>query len=134
MSTKAPNPVDKYVGSRVRMRRIMLGMSQEKLGEALGLTFQQVQKYEKGTNRVGSGRLLRISRILEVPVTALFEGSGVDGNSAENATLDLIAEPQSMRLVQAFSEIGDADVRTSLVQLVERIADGGRRPEHNQSD
>ena len=62
MSTKAPNPVDKYVGSRVRMRRIMLGMSQEKLGEALGLTFQQVQKYEKGTNRVGASRLQQIPK------------------------------------------------------------------------
>ena len=61
MSAKAPNPVDKYVGSRIRMRRIMLGMSQEKLGEALGLTFQQVQKYEKGTNRVGASRLQQIS-------------------------------------------------------------------------
>src|SRR3982751_6472303 len=64
MSTKAPNPVDKYVGSRVRMRRIMLGMSQEKLGQALGLTFQQIQKYEKGTNRVGASRLQQISEIL----------------------------------------------------------------------
>src|SRR5260370_2337326 len=73
MSTKAPNPVDKYVGSRVRMRRIMLGMSQEKLGEALGLTFQQVQKYEKGTNRVGASRLQQISEILQVPVSFLFE-------------------------------------------------------------
>ena len=79
MSTKAPNPVDKYVGSRVRMRRIMLGMSQEKLGEALGLTFQQVQKYEKGTNRVGASRLQQISEILQVPVSFLFDGgpSGV---------------------------------------------------------
>ena len=74
MSTKAPNPVDKYVGSRVRMRRIMLGMSQEKLGEALGLTFQQVQKYEKGTNRVGASRIQQISEILQVPVSFLFEG------------------------------------------------------------
>ena len=80
MSTKAPNPVDKYVGSRVRMRRIMLGMSQEKLGEALGLTFQQIQKYEKGTNRVGASRLQQISEILQVPVSFLFEGgpSGID--------------------------------------------------------
>ena len=77
MSTKAPNPVDKYVGSRVRMRRIMLGMSQEKLGEALGLTFQQVQKYEKGTNRVGASRLQQISEILQVPVSFLFEGGPV---------------------------------------------------------
>jgi transcriptional regulator with XRE-family HTH domain len=74
MSTKAPNPVDKYVGSRVRMRRIMLGMSQEKLGDALGLTFQQVQKYEKGTNRVGASRIQQISEILQVPVSFLFEG------------------------------------------------------------
>ena len=74
MSTEAPNPVDKYVGSRVRMRRIMLGMSQEKLGEALGLTFQQVQKYEKGTNRVGASRIQQISEILQVPVSFLFEG------------------------------------------------------------
>ena len=74
MSTKAPNPVDKYVGSRVRMRRIMLGMSQEKLGLALGLTFQQVQKYEKGTNRVGASRIQQISEILEVPVSFLFDG------------------------------------------------------------
>src|SRR5205823_5758788 len=86
MSTKAPNPVDKYVGSRVRMRRIMLGMSQEKLGEALGLTFQQIQKYEKGTNRVGASRIQQISEILQVPVSFLFEGgpSGTargDGNS-----------------------------------------------------
>ena len=74
MSIKAPNPVDKYVGSRVRMRRIMLGMSQEKLGEALGLTFQQIQKYEKGTNRVGASRLQQISEILQVPVSFLFDG------------------------------------------------------------
>ena len=74
MSTKAPNPVDRYVGSRVRMRRIMLGMSQEKLGDALGLTFQQIQKYEKGTNRVGASRIQQISEILQVPVSFLFEG------------------------------------------------------------
>ena len=74
MSTKAPNPVDRYVGSRVRMRRIMLGMSQEKLGEALGLTFQQIQKYEKGTNRVGASRIQQIADILQVPVSFLFDG------------------------------------------------------------
>ena len=74
MSIKAPNPVDKYVGSRVRMRRIMLGMSQEKLGEALGLTFQQIQKYEKGTNRVGASRIQQIAEVLQIPVSFLFEG------------------------------------------------------------
>ena len=74
MAKKSPNPTDKYVGSRVRMRRLMLGMSQEKLGEKLGLTFQQVQKYEKGTNRIGASRLQHISQILKVPVAFFFEG------------------------------------------------------------
>ena len=74
MAKKSPNPTDKYVGSRVRMRRLMLGMSQEKLGEKLGLTFQQVQKYEKGTNRIGASRLQHISQILKVPVAFFFDG------------------------------------------------------------
>jgi DNA-binding XRE family transcriptional regulator len=75
MAKKAPNPVDKHVGSRVRMRRMMLGMSQEKLGDALGLTFQQVQKYEKGSNRIGASRLQQISLTLQVPVAFFFEGA-----------------------------------------------------------
>ena len=75
MIKKAPNPIDKHVGSRVRMRRMMVGMSQEKLGDALGLTFQQVQKYEKGTNRIGASRLQQISIILQVPVSFFFEGA-----------------------------------------------------------
>jgi transcriptional regulator with XRE-family HTH domain len=81
MTPKSPNPIDKYVGSRVRMRRIMLSMSQEKLGEALGLTFQQVQKYEKGTNRIGASRLQQISDILQVPVSFLFEGGPAGPNA-----------------------------------------------------
>src|SRR6266700_4896017 len=75
MAKKAPNPIDKHVGSRVRMRRMMLSMSQEKLGGALELTFQQVQKYEKGTNRIGASRLQQISQILQVPVAFFFEGA-----------------------------------------------------------
>src|SRR5436190_23724934 len=75
MAKKAPNPTDKHVGARVRMRRMMLGMSQEKLGDALGLTFQQVQKYEKGANRIGASRLQQISNILQVPVSFFFEGA-----------------------------------------------------------
>src|SRR5258705_1265457 len=75
MAKQAPNPIDKHVGSRVRMRRMMLSMSQEKLGDALGLTFQQVQKYEKGTNRIGASRLQQISNILQVPVSFFFEGA-----------------------------------------------------------
>src|SRR4051812_40316367 len=75
MTKKTPNPTDKHVGSRVRMRRMMLGMSQEKLGDALSLTFQQIQKYEKGTNRIGASRLQQIAQSLQVPVSFFFEGA-----------------------------------------------------------
>jgi len=130
MSTKAPNPVDKYVGSRVRMRRIMLGMSQEKLGDALGLTFQQVQKYEKGTNRVGASRLQQISEILQVPVSFLFEGgpSGVvtSGSFSEGTSpayiSDFLATSEGLALTRAFTRITDAKLRRSIVELVEQIA------------
>ena len=130
MSIKAPNPVDKYVGSRVRMRRIMLGMSQEKLGEALGLTFQQVQKYEKGTNRVGASRLQQISEILQVPVSFLFDGGpsgAINGNGfGEGASpayvSDFLATSEGLALTRAFTRIGDSKMRRSIVELVEQIA------------
>jgi transcriptional regulator with XRE-family HTH domain len=130
MSTKAPNPVDKYVGSRVRMRRIMLGMSQEKLGEALGLTFQQVQKYEKGTNRVGASRIQQISEILQVPVSFLFEGgpSGTgraDGDSEGTSPAyvsDFLATAEGLALTRAFTRITDTKLRRSIVEMVEQIA------------
>ena len=131
MATKAPNPIDKYVGSRVRMRRIMLGMSQEKLGEALGLTFQQIQKYEKGTNRVGASRLQQISEVLQVPVSFLFDGgpSGVvlAENSAESASpayiADFLATSEGLALTRAFTRIPDSKLRRSIVDLVEQIAE-----------
>ena len=92
---KAPNPVDKHVGNRVRMRRKMLAMSQEKLGAALGLTFQQVQKYERGTNRMGASRLQQMSDILQVPVAFFFEGApnasaphGSHGSALSMAEID----------------------------------------------
>jgi len=130
MSTKAPNPVDKYVGSRVRMRRIMLGMSQEKLGEALGLTFQQVQKYEKGTNRVGASRIQQIAEILQIPVSFLFEG-GPRGTVNAGGTIegpspsfvsDFLATSEGLALTRAFTRINDAKLRRSIVELVEQIA------------
>jgi transcriptional regulator with XRE-family HTH domain len=129
MSTKAPNPVDKYVGSRVRMRRIMLGMSQEKLGEALGLTFQQVQKYEKGTNRVGASRIQQIAEILQVPVSFLFEGgptgtANADGGTSPSPSFvsDFLATAEGLALTRAFTRISDAKLRRSIVELVEQIA------------
>src|SRR5260370_12443177 len=93
MTKKAPNPIDKHVGSRVRMRRMMLGMSQEKLGDALALTFQQVQKYEKGTNRIGASRLQQISQILQVPVAFFFEGAPVLSEGALPAALPEAPSP-----------------------------------------
>jgi transcriptional regulator with XRE-family HTH domain len=130
MSTKAPNPVDKYVGSRVRMRRIMLGMSQEKLGEALGLTFQQVQKYEKGTNRVGASRIKQISEILQVPVSFLFDGGptgiaspeGFGEDASPSYISDFLATSEGLALTRAFTSLTDAKLRRSIVDLVEQIA------------
>jgi transcriptional regulator with XRE-family HTH domain len=130
MSTKAPNPLDNYVVSRVRMRRIMLGMSQEKLGEALGLTFQQVQKYEKGTNRVGASRIQQISEILQVPVSFLFEGGpggtvNADGFGEAPSPAyvsDFLATSEGLALTRAFTRITDAKLRRSIVDMVEQIA------------
>ena len=140
MSTKAPNPVDKYVGSRVRMRRIMLGKSQEKLGEALGLTFQQIQKYEKGTNRVGASRIQQISEILQVPVSFLFEGSpggtaNADGFGEAPSPAyvsDFLATSEGLALTRAFTRITDAKLRRSIVDMVEQIA--AREQPDNRTD
>src|SRR5215831_20384254 len=107
MAKKAPNPTDKHVGSRVRMRRMMLSMSQEKLGGALGLTFQQVQKYEKGANRIGASRLQQISHILQVPVAFFFEGApnaaaphGSNGSALSMAQIDdFVSDSDGLRLI-----------------------------------
>jgi len=122
MSRKRPDPVDKLVGRNIRIRRLQKGLSQTALAQKLGLTFQQVQKYEKGTNRVGSGRLYQIASVLGVPLTVFFEGSDSPQSSPEQSLMNQLVEPQSMRLIQAFSEITDPEVRRSLVQLVEKIA------------
>ena len=134
MAKKAPNPIDKHVGSRVRMRRMMLSMSQEKLGDALGLTFQQVQKYEKGTNRIGASRLQHISNILQVPVAFFFEGApNVQSGGTRHAhageapspayVSDFLATSDGLALTKAFTRIGDSKLRRRIVDLVEQIAD-----------
>jgi transcriptional regulator with XRE-family HTH domain len=130
MAKKAPNPTDKHVGSRVRMRRMMLGMSQEKLGDALGLTFQQVQKYEKGTNRIGASRLQQISHILQVPVAFFFEGApNIPGQSdgmgeapSPAYVSDFLATSDGLALTKAFMRIKDSKLRRRIVDLVEQIA------------
>jgi transcriptional regulator with XRE-family HTH domain len=130
MAKKAPNPIDKYVGSRVRMRRMMLGMSQEKLGNALSLTFQQVQKYEKGTNRIGASRLQQISTILQVPVSFFFEGAPdlpAQSNELGEApspmyVADFLATSDGLALTRAFMRIQDSKLRRKIVELVEQMA------------
>ena len=130
MVKKAPNPIDKHVGSRVRMRRMMLGMSQEKLGDALDLTFQQVQKYEKGTNRIGASRLQQIAQILQVPVSFFFEGAPVTGEPVagmEEAPSpayisDFLATSDGLALTRAFMHIKDSKLRRRIVDLVEQMA------------
>ena len=131
MIKKIPNPIDKHVGSRVRMRRMMLGMSQEKLGERLGLTFQQVQKYEKGTNRIGASRLQQISAILSVPVSFFFEGApsgepapegGFRENQAASYVADFLSTSEGLALNRAFIRIRDTKVRRKIVDLVRAVA------------
>ena len=130
MAKKAPNPIDKHVGSRVRMRRMMLSMSQEKLGDALGLTFQQVQKYEKGVNRVGAGRLVRVAESLDVPVSFFFEGAphspGYSGGMSEAPSpayvADFLATSDGLSLTKAFMRIKSSKLRRRIVDLVEQIA------------
>ncbi len=134
MAEKKSNPIDVHVGSRVRMRRLLIGLSQEKLGKRMGLTFQQIQKYEKGVNRIGASRLFQLSQILEVPVQFFFEGAPV-GNAAARPGM---AEPDSeaflyeflntrdgLELNRAFVKIADAQVRRSVVDLVRSIGRAG---------
>ena len=132
MIKKTPNPVDKHVGSRVRMRRVLIGMSQEKLGEALGITFQQIQKYEKGTNRIGASRMQQISNVMGVPVSYFFEdapgaesgsGAGFGESQGSDYVVDFLTTSEGLQLNKSFVKITDAKVRKKLVDLVSALAD-----------
>jgi transcriptional regulator with XRE-family HTH domain len=139
MPKKSPNSTDKHVGSRVRMRRMMLEMSQTELGNDIGLTFQQVQKYEKGTNRIGAGRLHEISRILQVPISFFFEGSprepgarssassDSDGPPLPTYVTDFLATSDGLALTKAFMQIKDANLRRRIVSLVQEITGAAER-------
>jgi transcriptional regulator with XRE-family HTH domain len=132
MAGKKPNPVDTHVGSRVRLRRMLLGMSQERLGESMGLTFQQVQKYEKGVNRIGASRLFQISKILDVPVQFFFEeaphigdahsGRGMAEPESEAFILEFLNSREGLELNRAFVKIADGKVRKSVVDLVRALS------------
>ena len=123
---KSPNSIDKHVGSRVRMRRMMLNMSQSGLGDALGITFQQVQKYEKGTNRISASRLQQVCHILQVPIPFFFEGApGGDTLPGRlpspDPLTDLMTTRDGLALAKAFMRIGNVELRRRIVSLVEEI-------------
>lgn len=115
---KKPNPIDVHVGARVKLRRMLLGMSQEKLGEALGITFQQIQKYEKGTNRIGASRLAHMATVLMVPVSFFFEDApGTPEEAAESdapATMQLLTQPFAMDILRALQRCDHAGKRLVL--------------------
>jgi len=134
--TKSPNEIDIHAGSRVRLRRMMIGMSQERLGEKLGLTFQQVQKYEKGANRMGASRLFTIASILDVPVEFFFEdmpstvlnslpgaSEGMREPDRTPFVMDFVSSAEGLQLNTAFSKIENTETRRKLVDLVKTLAD-----------
>jgi len=126
------NPIDVHVGSRVRLRRMLLGMSQEKLGEHLGLTFQQIQKYEKGINRIGASRLFDLSQVLGVPVQYFYEelpvrdgeagAAGLTDRPSENYAVEFLGSREGLELNKAFARVGDLRVRRSIVELIRALA------------
>ena len=122
MLQKRAQKIDKVIGRNIRIHRLAKRMSQTELGEQLGVSFQQVQKYENGTNRVGSGRLYQIAAILDLHVSTLFKGGETASRGSDSGLLDLLAEPQSVRLIRAFAKITDSAVRRSLLQLAEKFA------------
>lgn len=137
-SGRKPNPVDVHVGSRVRLRRMIIGMSQEKLGEKMGLTFQQIQKYEKGTNRIGASRLFQLSGILDVSIQFFFEEAPLLGRGGglamppgfaepktETFLLDFLNSREGLELNRAFMKIGDPKVRRRFIELVRALASDG---------
>jgi transcriptional regulator with XRE-family HTH domain len=127
---KQANPIDGQVGNRLRLRRMMIGMSQERLGELLGLTFQQVQKYEKGVNRIGAGRLFEIARILGVPIQYFYESvtdqlQATPGFAERDSqpVLEFVSSGDGLQLSLAFMRIKDAKVRKRVLDLVKSLAD-----------
>nr|WP_322096769.1 helix-turn-helix domain-containing protein [Paramagnetospirillum marisnigri] len=138
MPSGQPNPVDVHVGARVRLRRTLMGLSQEKLGEAIGLTFQQVQKYERGANRIGASRLFDLARVLDVPVSFFYDdmsdevrdmsplaiAHGASGLAEDPAAFeaDPLARRETLELVRAYYSIPDPQVRKRVYELAKALA------------
>lgn len=127
--SRETNSVDVHVGQKVRLRRTLLNMSQEKLGDALGVTFQQIQKYERGVNRIGAGRLFFISQVLNVPVNFFYEGlqggasAGFSDGDQTPFVNDLLSSPEGLQLALAFSRIKNPDVRRKFIELMRALGD-----------
>jgi len=122
MLEKTVKPVDKLIGRNIRAIRLARGFTQEELALRIGITFQQVQKYEKGANRVGGSRLVQMAEALDIPVVALFEGAEIGGTPIRNELLDLVANQRAMRLLRAFAKIKSPSSQQALVRLAEEIA------------
>jgi transcriptional regulator with XRE-family HTH domain len=128
---EGPHPVDMHVGARLRLRRMMLGISQETLGKALGLTFQQVQKYEKGSNRIGASRLMELSELLEVPIQFFYDdfsaavggAPGLAESGPGDDFMELLSSPEVVQLCRHFAVIKDPRVKKRVLELVKTIAE-----------
>jgi transcriptional regulator with XRE-family HTH domain len=131
MPTNEPSPWDENIGKRVKLRRLQLGLSQESLGLALGVTFEQVQKYETGNDRIEVARLQQIAEILNVPILFFFGGTLSGGRARQGPcdVVDFLDTAYALRLVQAFRRIKERHIRRSIVELVEQVANtaGARR-------
>jgi transcriptional regulator with XRE-family HTH domain len=139
MGTKSTDSVDRFIGARVRTRRMLVGMSQGKLGEALGITFQQIQKYEKGTNRISVSRLHQIAEILAVPIGYFYEGAprenppgGLGENARATYETDFLSTTDGFKLMRAFLAIRDARVRRRLVELAKALGTDVPAPSADQ--
>ena len=131
-SPAATDPIDVTIGSRLRLRRLAMGFSQETLGRALGITFQQIQKYERGTNRIFASRLFHLARVLRVPVAYFFQGLSTDGGAetgtaaagfSEESVSDLLNRNHSLKLIQAYNRISDPGVRRQIYALVRSVGE-----------
>lgn len=127
MSTKQPDPIDLHVGSRLRIRRLMLGLSQHGLGNRVGLTFQQIQKYEKGVNRIGAGRLFQLGRAMGVDVQFFYDEFDEGGDVTapkQDRIMDMLASNDGMQLCRHYADISDEHVKRSVLELIKTLSDG----------
>ena len=127
MSARGPTSIDQHVGARLRLRRSLMEMSQSELGEKLGVTFQQVQKYERGTNRIGASRLFHVAKVMEVPVSYFFEGledtdGGIEDGFAQRMT-EFVSTPEGLELASLFPRLADRRLRRRVVDLVRAMVD-----------